>query len=205
MFQAVLNAVLVCHHRRTTFPVTSGRTAAALRRTYIVCLDCGAELPYDWQRMRVIPSVAAANHARPVEGHRNAPATPALPGTAICAADNAPNPTGGEPAREPVLPPANLSNLSEVGVEQVAPHGRQELERNADLSFAAAGSGQYVLRAKLRMQQVQVALRVLNALMTGASAQPDDVAKLRAWAEPGQQSCSTRDLAQRVMACAVSP
>jgi hypothetical protein len=69
---------------------------------------------------------------------------------------------------------------------------------------AAIGSGQYLVRAKLRIQQVQVALRVLNALMTGLSAQPDDVAKLRSWTDPSHQACSTRDLAQRVVACAVS-
>jgi hypothetical protein len=72
-----------------------------------------------------------------------------------------------------------------------------------DRPCAAGGSGQYMVRAKLRMQQVQVALRVLNALMTGLSAQPDDVAKLRSWTDASHQACSTRDLAQRVVACAV--
>jgi hypothetical protein len=67
-----------------------------------------------------------------------------------------------------------------------------------------SGSGQYLARARLRIQQVQVALRVLDALMTGLSAQPDDVAKLRSWTDPSHRACSTRDLAQRVVACAVS-
>jgi hypothetical protein len=69
---------------------------------------------------------------------------------------------------------------------------------------AAIGSGQYLVCAKLRIQQVQVALRVLNALMTGLSAQPEDVAKLRSWTDPSHQACSPRDLAQQVVACAAS-
>ena len=29
---------------------------------YVVCLDCGKELPYDWQEMRVIGSQSEARH-----------------------------------------------------------------------------------------------------------------------------------------------
>jgi hypothetical protein len=77
MFQAVLNAVLVCHHRRTTFPFTPGRgAAAALPATYIVCLDCGKELPYDWSHMRVIPPAG-------VRPHRATPAAPVKPQSPI--------------------------------------------------------------------------------------------------------------------------
>jgi hypothetical protein len=50
MFQSVLNAMFRCSHRRTTFPLTSGRGVA---RTYIACLDCGKEFAYDWAAMRV--------------------------------------------------------------------------------------------------------------------------------------------------------
>ena len=185
MFQAVLNAVLVCHHRRTTFPVTAGRTASALRRTYIVCLDCGAELLYDWKQMRVIPPGAPANGVRLLEEHPTAPAAGAR--EAPC-----------EPVGSPANPP-------EVRVAYAAPVERPEPAPNADRPCAASVSSEYLVRAKLRMQQVQVALRVLNALMAGLSAQPDDEAKLRAWAKPGEQACSARDLAQRVVACAVSP
>jgi hypothetical protein len=255
MFQAVLNAVLVCHHRRTTFPVTSGRTAAALRRTYIVCLDCGAELAYDWKHMRVVPSGALTNGARLLESRgssrrctspvsldskaptqatvRQAALTIAAPEAALHAGENAygasgekqqcePNPTRASQSgacEDEIALPEHLKPVAEraspwsSGGTSVQPAIRPmsaqpwlpaDAARAADRSGAAAGSGQYVVRAKLRMQQVQVALRVLNALMTGIAAQPDDVAKLRSWAEPGQQACSTRDLAQRVVACAVS-
>jgi hypothetical protein len=49
-----------CAHRRCTFPMTSKRAGAALpegeerANTYIVCLDCGKEFPYDWQLMKVV-------------------------------------------------------------------------------------------------------------------------------------------------------
>jgi hypothetical protein len=52
-----------CWHPRYSFPVTirgKGRRpqAAALTGTYVACLDCGKELPYDWQEMKVITSQA---------------------------------------------------------------------------------------------------------------------------------------------------
>jgi hypothetical protein len=60
-FQAVFNKLFACLHRRTTFPRTSGRTpVGTLPRTYIVCLDCGREIPYDWGRMRVGSPAALA-------------------------------------------------------------------------------------------------------------------------------------------------
>jgi hypothetical protein len=50
-----------CWHSRYSFPITlrsnSRRSqAAALTGTYVVCLDCGRELPYDWKEMKVISS-----------------------------------------------------------------------------------------------------------------------------------------------------
>jgi len=50
-----------CRHSRYSFPVTVRRAArrpqaAALTGTYVACLDCGKELPYDWQQMKVISS-----------------------------------------------------------------------------------------------------------------------------------------------------
>ncbi len=36
-----------CSHGKTTFPITLQAS------TYIVCLECGRHLPYDWTRMRV--------------------------------------------------------------------------------------------------------------------------------------------------------
>lgn len=47
-----------CRHKRHTFPITPkpDHNQAGYRRhgTYVVCLDCGSEFPYDWEHMRVI-------------------------------------------------------------------------------------------------------------------------------------------------------
>jgi len=48
-----------CHHKNFSFPITKKRgqrlsPAASLTGTYVVCLDCGKEFPYDWQEMKVI-------------------------------------------------------------------------------------------------------------------------------------------------------
>ena len=60
MLQTLMNTFFGCSHRRTTFPMTpmrkiGGFPAGALVRneTYVVCLDCGKELSYDWDEMRV--------------------------------------------------------------------------------------------------------------------------------------------------------
>jgi hypothetical protein len=50
-----------CKHSRYSFPVTARKgtrrpQAAALTGTYVACLDCGRELPYDWEEMKVITS-----------------------------------------------------------------------------------------------------------------------------------------------------
>ena len=59
MLQFFLNLLFGCPHRRTTFPLTprksGGSPVSGLTRfgTYVACLDCGKELAYDWNEMRV--------------------------------------------------------------------------------------------------------------------------------------------------------
>ena len=59
MLQSLLDFFLGCPHRRTSFPLTptkkSGLASASGPRfgTYVACLDCGQELAYDWNEMRV--------------------------------------------------------------------------------------------------------------------------------------------------------
>ena len=60
MFQTLVNSLFGCSHRRTTFPLTPGRNSstfhlsqASRSGTYVVCLDCGKEFSYDWNRMQV--------------------------------------------------------------------------------------------------------------------------------------------------------
>jgi hypothetical protein len=59
MFSKLLDALFGCWHSRYSFPmtirVTSQRHGTAPRTgTYVVCLDCGKEFPYDWQKMKVV-------------------------------------------------------------------------------------------------------------------------------------------------------
>ena len=64
---SLLDLVFGCSHKRCSFPITvRGKArrspAASVTGTYIVCLDCGKEFPYDWKQMKMVSakSVAAA-------------------------------------------------------------------------------------------------------------------------------------------------
>ena len=66
MIAELFDACFGCSHGHYTFPITvrpgSRRNkAASLTGTYVVCLDCGKEFPYDWQEMKVITSPAEAD------------------------------------------------------------------------------------------------------------------------------------------------
>jgi len=61
MLGKLFDTLFGCAHSRYGFPITirSGQRrnqAAFLTGTYVVCLDCGREMPYDWNEMRVIAS-----------------------------------------------------------------------------------------------------------------------------------------------------
>jgi len=61
MIGKVIDLFFGCKHSHYSFPVTVRQTtrrpqAAALTGTYVACLDCGKEFPYDWQAMKVITS-----------------------------------------------------------------------------------------------------------------------------------------------------
>lgn len=51
-----------CAHHHCTFPITAKKPGAVApdgqpsKTTYVVCLDCGREFPYDWQEMKLVPS-----------------------------------------------------------------------------------------------------------------------------------------------------
>jgi len=65
----MLNALFGCSHKNLSFPITirgqhrSGPVAT--RTTYVVCLDCGHEFPYDWNQMKVVRD---DRRARPASG-----------------------------------------------------------------------------------------------------------------------------------------
>jgi hypothetical protein len=51
-----------CAHRHRTFPMTAMKPgpncfyARTPTTTYVVCLDCGKEFPYDWEQMKLVGS-----------------------------------------------------------------------------------------------------------------------------------------------------
>ncbi|HMK28848.1 MAG TPA: hypothetical protein VK473_04120 [Terriglobales bacterium] len=76
MLGRLLDSFFGCWHRNYCFPISvragQRRTgAAALTGTYVVCLDCGREFPYDWNQLKVVsPShKPAAGIAEPVQSY----------------------------------------------------------------------------------------------------------------------------------------
>jgi hypothetical protein len=48
-----------CGHGKTSFPITRSESEinekeGPVVKTYVVCLNCGKELPYSWDQMRVL-------------------------------------------------------------------------------------------------------------------------------------------------------
>jgi hypothetical protein len=67
MLAKLFDAVFGCTHSHYSFPRTvhAGKrrnAAASLTGTYVVCLDCGKEIAYDWNNMTVIDSASRARH-----------------------------------------------------------------------------------------------------------------------------------------------
>jgi hypothetical protein len=73
-----LDRMFGCSHSNYSFPITvrrkSSRSAAAsVTGTYVVCLDCGHELPYDWREMRLVePETVHASKQEPAYGNKAA-------------------------------------------------------------------------------------------------------------------------------------
>jgi hypothetical protein len=87
MLTAVFDLLFGCRHPNYSFPITAKKRstaprikAAHLTGTYVVCLKCGKEFPYDWQQMKIlapepegatlIPSEAAPLASNPVTGFK---------------------------------------------------------------------------------------------------------------------------------------
>ena len=67
MISKLFDAFFGCWHNHYSFPITVRRGcrrsgAASLTGTYVVCLDCGKEAPYDWAQMKVISSPSDQRH-----------------------------------------------------------------------------------------------------------------------------------------------
>jgi hypothetical protein len=69
MLADFFDAFFGCWHTNSSFPITvrgKRRTgAASLTGTYVVCLDCGKEFPYDWNTMRVVTGNATTGASIP--------------------------------------------------------------------------------------------------------------------------------------------
>jgi hypothetical protein len=64
----LMDVLFGCSHKRYTFPITTRpgqyrSEAAAVTGTYVVCLDCGREFPYDWREMKLVPLSAPVSAA----------------------------------------------------------------------------------------------------------------------------------------------
>jgi hypothetical protein len=67
MIESLIDTLFGCRHSNYSFPITvrprpRRNSAASLTGTYVACLDCGKEFPYDWQEMKVITSSAEEWH-----------------------------------------------------------------------------------------------------------------------------------------------
>jgi hypothetical protein len=69
----LFDMVFGCSHKRCSFPITvrgklRKNPAASITGTYVVCLDCGQEFPYDWNEMKLLdtqPADAAPVYSGP--------------------------------------------------------------------------------------------------------------------------------------------
>ena len=60
---SLVDALFGCRHKHCMFPITIRQphsNQATNPPTYIVCLDCGKEFGYDWQKMKVGATVKHA-------------------------------------------------------------------------------------------------------------------------------------------------
>jgi hypothetical protein len=58
MIANVMDMLFGCWHTNYSFPITAKKgqqkEAARVTGTYVVCLECGKEFPYDWKSMKVV-------------------------------------------------------------------------------------------------------------------------------------------------------
>ena len=59
-----------CSHKNIGFPITLAKNPGesdAAPKTYVVCFDCGRELPYSWAEMKVLKKVLKDETEMPPE------------------------------------------------------------------------------------------------------------------------------------------
>jgi hypothetical protein len=68
----VFDMLFGCWHKNYSFPITTAKAsskhshAADLTGTYVVCLDCGKEFPYDWEQMKVLTALSGPTEVKPL-------------------------------------------------------------------------------------------------------------------------------------------
>ena len=71
MIANVMDMLFGCWHTNYSFPITAKKAhqkeAARLTGTYVVCLECGKEFPYDWKSMKVVTGKPKADSGVLVE------------------------------------------------------------------------------------------------------------------------------------------
>jgi hypothetical protein len=67
MMDSVLNLLFCCRHRRITRPMTPvHRPGTPAGETYVACLECGKQFPYDVMNMRIgTPATASVGTVAP--------------------------------------------------------------------------------------------------------------------------------------------
>jgi hypothetical protein len=64
MFSRIMGVLFGCTHNHYSFPITvkkNTRSRASFPTgTYVVCLDCGREMPYDWKQMKIVSATPSA-------------------------------------------------------------------------------------------------------------------------------------------------
>jgi hypothetical protein len=61
MISKLLDVLFGCRHTNCSFPISARAvkqhpSAGRVTGTYVVCLECGKEFPYDWKQMKVLTS-----------------------------------------------------------------------------------------------------------------------------------------------------
>ena len=72
-----LDLIFGCPHKRMSFPITvrgvrRQRGAEFPTGTYVACLECGHEFPYDWNEMTVVRTESPTKVAVAKPSHRAA-------------------------------------------------------------------------------------------------------------------------------------
>jgi hypothetical protein len=72
MLVDVFDMLFGCWHKNYSFPITARKgtnnnsRAARVTGTYVVCLDCGKEFPYDWNQMKMLSSEPEHTNSGPL-------------------------------------------------------------------------------------------------------------------------------------------